>query len=105
MLEKIKENNWAEERKQNEIISMFENVMDRTKSLNCIIEEMIDNKKLKETIIAYVPRDEKKGQILNSVINEVKNGNYSVLQGFKNTISMLEKEFGCDVNAISGEKY
>lgn len=103
--EKIKENNWAEERKQNEIISMFENVMDRTKSLNCIIEEMIDNKKLKETIIAYVPRDEKKGQILNSVINEVKNGNYSVLQGFKNTISMLEKEFGCDVNAISGEKY
>ena len=90
---KIKENNWAEERKQNEMFDIFSNVMDMTKALSCIIDEMIDNTDLKETIISYVPKNEKKSQILNFVKKEVNNGNISVLEGFRNTINILEKEF------------
>lgn len=89
----MKENNWVEERKQNEMFSVFRNVMDMTKSLNYIMDEMVDNKDLKETIISYIPKDEKKSQILKYVKREVDFGNISVLEGFRNTISMLEKEF------------
>ena len=90
---RIKENNWAEERKQNEMFDIFNNVMDMTKALSCIIDEVVDNKDLKETIISYIPKDEKKSQILNFVRREVETGNISVLEGFKNTIDILEKEF------------
>ena len=38
-------------------------------------------------------RIEKKGQILSFVKREVNRGNISVLEGFRNTIKMLEKEF------------
>lgn len=89
----MKENNWVEERKQNEMFGIFSNVMDMTKSLNYIMDEMVDNKDLKETIISYIPKDEKKSQILKFVKREVDFGNISVLEGFRNTISMLEKEF------------
>lgn len=89
----IKENNWAEERKQNELFDTFSNVMDMTKALTCIIDELVDDRDLKETIISYVPKDEKKGQILSFVKREVNRGNISVLEGFRNTIKMLEKEF------------
>ena len=56
----IKENNWAEERKQNELFDTFSNVMDMTKALTCIIDELVDDRDLKETIISYVPKDEKR---------------------------------------------
>lgn len=90
---RIKENNWAEERKQDEMFDIFNNVMDMTKALSRIIDEVVDNKDLKETIISYIPKDEKKSQILNFVRREVETGNISVLEGFKNTIDILEKEF------------
>lgn len=89
----LKENNWIEERKQNELFSVFSNVMDKTKSLSCIVDEIVDNVDLKETIITYMPKDEKKSQILKFVKHEVDAGNISVLEGFRNTISMLEDEF------------
>ena len=75
------------------MFDIFNNVMDMTKALSRIIDEVVDNKDLKETIISYIPKDEKKSQILNFVRREVETGNISVLEGFKNTIDILEKEF------------
>ncbi len=89
----IKRNNWIGERKQNEMFGMFSNVVNMSKSLNCVIDEVVDNKDLKETIVRYVPKDGKKNQILNYIKHEVKAGNTSVLDGFRNTITVLEKEF------------
>ena len=34
--------------------------MDMTKALTCIIDELVDDRDLKETIISYVPKDEKR---------------------------------------------
>lgn len=89
----IKANKWAEERKRNEMFDVFSGVMDMNKALSGIIDELIDNKDLRETIICYAPKDEKKNQILNFVKQQVEIGNISVLEGFRNTINMLEKEF------------
>ena len=89
----LKNNNWVEERKQTEMFNMFNNVMDKTKSLNSTIKELVENEDLRETIISYIPKDEKKKQILKFVGREVASGNVSILQGFQNTINMLEKEF------------
>lgn len=89
----LKNNNWVEERKQTEMFNMFNNVMDKTKSLNSTIKELVENEDLRETIISYIPKDEKKKQILKFVRREVASGNVSILQGFQNTINMLEKEF------------
>ena len=81
------------QKRENKLFDTFSNVMDMTKALTCIIDELVDDRDLKETIISYVPKDEKKGQILSFVKREVNRGNISVLEGFRNTIKMLEKEF------------
>ena len=54
-----------------------------------ILDEIIDNVELKETIISYKPKDGKKGSILNLAIQKNENGE-NVLVGLKNTILALE---------------
>lgn len=91
--EKIKGNDWVEEKNRTEILNMFENVMDIRKFLDSVIDELIDNKDMKETIIYLMPKDDKKDKILKLVQSEVENGNVSVIEGFSNTILELEKQF------------
>lgn len=91
--EKIKGNDWVEEKNRTEILNMFENVMDIRKSLDSVIDELINNKDMKETIIYLMPKDDKKDKILKLVQSEVENGNVSVIEGFSNTILELEKQF------------
>ncbi len=54
---------------------------------------MVDNVDMRETIIYLMPKDDKKENILKLVQKEVENGNTSIIEGFKNTILELEKEF------------
>lgn len=71
---------------------IFKNVLDIKKSLDSIIDESVNNKDMKDTIIYLMPKDEKKDKILKLAQSEVKNGNISVIEGFRNTIIQLEKE-------------
>lgn len=91
--EKIKEKGWTEEKSNAEILSMFENVIDIKKSLDSVIDDMIDNVDMKETIVYLMPKDDKKENILKLVQKEVENGDTSIIDGFRNTIIELEKEF------------
>jgi len=75
------------------MLEMFEKVVDMNKALDSLIEELIDNRDIKDTIIYLKPKDEKKDNILKLVQVEVEKGNISVLEGFRNTVSMLEEEF------------
>lgn len=90
---KIKEKGWTEEKSKVEILNMFGNVVDIKKSIDSIIDELVDNEDMKDTVIYLMPKDDKKDKILKLVQKEVENGNISVLDGFQNTISELEKEF------------
>lgn len=90
---KIKEKGWVEEKNKTEILDMFENVFDIKKSLDTVIDEIIDNKDMKDTVISLMPKDEKKENILKLAQVEVERGNVSVIEGFRNTVLELEKEF------------
>lgn len=90
---KIKQKGWVKEKKTSEIIKIFENVMDMKKSTDSLIDEIVDNSEMKETVICLMPKDEKKDRILKLAQNEIQQGNNSVVEGFCNTIMELEKEF------------
>lgn len=89
---KMREKGWVEEKSTIEISDIFKNVLDIKKSLDSIIDESVNNKDMKDTIIYLMPKDEKKDKILKLAQSEVKNGNISVIEGFRNTIIQLEKE-------------
>lgn len=91
---KIKEKGWVEEKSKTEILDMFGNVLDIKKSLDAVIDEIIDNKDMKDTVIYLMPKDEKKDKILKLAQSEVESGNISIIEGFRNTVLELEKEFG-----------
>lgn len=91
---KIKEKGWVVEKSRTEILDMFGNVLDIKKSLDTVIDELIDNKDMKDTVIYLMPKDEKKDKILKLAQSEVESGNISVIEGFRNTVLELEKELG-----------
>lgn len=90
----MKEKGWVEEKSRTEILDMFGNVLDIKKSLDSVIDELIDNKEMKETVIYLMPKDAKKDKILKLVQSKVDSGNTSVIEGFRNTVLELEKELG-----------
>lgn len=90
----MKQRGWAQYRSSTELFNMFGNVLDTRKSLDYVIDELVDDEDLKETIVYWKPRDDKKRQILKFVQSEVGKGNISMIEGFRNTIIELEKEFG-----------
>lgn len=89
----IKAKGWVEEKNKTEMLAMFEKVFDIKKSLDTVIDEIIDNKDMKDTVISLMPKDEKKENILKLAQVEVERGNVSVIEGFRNTVLELEKEF------------
>lgn len=91
---KIKEKGWVEEKSKTEILDMFGNILDIKKSLDTVIDEIIENKDMKDTIIYLMPKDEKKDKILKLAQSEVENDNVSIIEGFRNTVLELEKELG-----------
>lgn len=83
----------VEERSDKEVLEIFKNVLEISKSLEKTIDDILDNKKMRDTIIYLKPKDDKKNKIFKLANNEVKNGNVSVIEGLKNTIAQFEKEF------------
>lgn len=95
---KLRANNWVSERSQKDLIDMFFNVLDISKPLNETICEMVDNIDLRDSIVMFSPKSDKKTQILNMVKKEIEEGDVSILEGFKPTIERLEVEF-CNSNS------
>ena len=56
----IKAKGWTEDKNKDEILSMFGNVMDIKKSLDSVIDELIDNTDMKDTVIYLKPNDDKR---------------------------------------------
>ena len=57
-----------------------------------VIDKYVNNPELKDTVISYIPKDEKKKEIFELVKENVHN-NRLIMDGFKNTIIKLETEF------------
>lgn len=85
---KIKKYHWADYKEKEEMIDVYNKVITMDKSIDAIT----DNKNMKETVLYWNPKEDKKNQIMREVCKEVEQGNLAILDGFKNTISDLEKE-------------
>ena len=83
---------WVEERSSSELYNIFEKVFDSESSLVSIIDKYVSGR-LKNTIVKYKPRKEKKDKILNLAKKQVESGDCTILEGFRNTIIALENEF------------
>ena len=57
---------------------MFSNVLDISKPLNETICEMVDNIDLRDSIVMFSPKSDKKTQILNMVKKEIEEGDVSI---------------------------
>lgn len=90
--ETIKRNGWASLKSNKELISTFSEKMTKEKSANDVIEEVIENEKMKDTIVLWNPKDSKKNQILNSVKLAINDGELDVIIGFENTIKFIEQK-------------
>lgn len=88
----LKKREFIEKRKTQDLYSIFINVMNEYESLNMVIDKYVNNSKLKDTVISYIPKDEKKKEIFKLVKENVHN-NRLIMDGFKNTIIKLETEF------------
>lgn len=89
---KMKKYHWADYKEKEEMIHVYNKVITMDKSIDAIIDEITDNKNMKETVLYWNPKEDKKNQIMREVCKEVEQGNLAILEGFKNTISDLEKE-------------
>ena len=66
------------EKSQKDLIDMFSNVLDISKPLNETICEMVDNIDLRDSIVMFSPKSDKKTQILNIVKKEIEEGDVSI---------------------------
>lgn len=90
--EYLKKRKFIEKRKTQDLYSIFINVINENESLNMVIDKYVNNPELKDTVISYIPKDEKKKEIFELVKENVHN-NRLIMDGFKNTIIKLETEF------------
>lgn len=90
--EYLKKREFIEKRKAQDLYSIFINVINENESLNMVIDKYVNNPELKDTVISYIPKDEKKKEIFELVKENVHN-NRLIMDGFKNTIIKLETEF------------
>lgn len=91
--EQLKNRNWVNLKDDKELFEVYNKLLTRDKSIDTIIDDVVDNAAMRETIVYYNVKDDKKNNILEYVKKLYSNGKTTVLDGFENTIKILEKEF------------
>lgn len=87
----IKRKNYLEFRTEEELNRMFIGLVPRDKSLDSVIDDLVENTKIRDTILTFSPRDIKKGKIVKFLENH--EDKYSATIGFKRTIQKIEAHF------------
>lgn len=77
-----------------ELAPIYNNLLTIEKSPGELIDEIVDNKEMRDTIIFYNPMEAKKKQIVEYARQYGAQVNKNVYAGFYNTIKKLEAEFG-----------
>lgn len=58
--DKLKKYNWVVYKENEELIEVYNKVMTKDKSIDTIIDEIVDNRNMKETILYWNPKEDKK---------------------------------------------
>ncbi len=88
---KLKVQDWVEPRSDDVLQSMFAGLVPRNKTLDVIIDELVNNIDVRDTILTFVPKDEKKTAISNLLQKE--HNLLEAVKGFDKTIQRIENYF------------
>ena len=88
--ELLKEKNYVEPLSIKELQDAFEVLITRSKTLDNIIEDTVDDIRVRDTVLTFKPAELKKKRIVRLLKNS---DTKSVTEGFKNTIAELESYF------------
>lgn len=89
---KLQQKSWVEVKEVNELVLVYGHLMTRDNSLDTIIEDVVENEALKQTIIYWNPKDSKKDKIYEYAEQCCMESD-EIFRGFSNTIRKLEKYF------------
>lgn len=84
---------WVHPKEAEELLDVYKKLLTKDKSIDDIIDEVVDNDDMKKTIVYWNPKDEKKNNIWEYVKNQSLNGDKTIFNGFTNTLKALENEF------------
>lgn len=91
--EKWKECELVTLRSDQEMQKMFSGLVPRNKTLDSVIEDLVKDVTIRETILMFVPGDLKKKRMLSCLKENFKE-KADVFRGFARTISDIETFFG-----------
>lgn len=89
--EEIKRKKYLEFRSEEELNRMFIGLVPRDKTLDSVIDDLVENTKIRDTILTFSPRELKNGKIVEFLKNH--EDKYSATMGFKRTIQKIEAHF------------
>lgn len=87
------EKNWTEPRSVSELVDIIGNVISIDTSTKEYIENIIDDERIRDTIVLRNPKTDKKGAICDWIMNQTEEKRREYMLGFKRTIKMLEELF------------
>ena len=73
--------------------SMFDGLIPRDKSLDNVIDDLVEDTSIRDTILSYEPKKLKKKSMV-SVLRDNFSTDASVFSGFERTIQEIETWFG-----------
>ncbi len=89
--EKLKVQGWVEPRSDKDLQAMFAGLLPRSKTLDNVIDELVDDVQVRDTILTLSPKDEKKTAIAALLQNEPNLSD--TVKGFEKTIQKIESYF------------
>ena len=87
-----KSKNLVSLRSDDEIRNMFDGLVPRDKSLDCVIDELVSDISIRDTILTFEPQKLKKKQMV-SCLREHFSNNATAFTGFEKTIQDIESYF------------
>lgn len=90
----LKTKGWVEPREDEELIAMFTGLIPRDKPLDVVIDDIVDNIDIRDTILTLTPKDDNKMSIAKLVQSRGKDSDISeIVKGFTKTIERIESYF------------
>lgn len=89
--ENLKNKGWASPRKEIELTRFFDGLIPRNKTLDNVIDELVDDLSIRDTILAFEPKELKKNKILEFL--KSSNNIYDITKGLERTIQKMESYF------------
>lgn len=88
---KLKIQNWVEPRSDEILQKMFTGLVPRSKTLDTVIDNLVDDVDVRDTILTFVPKDEKKTAITRLLQSDPCVAD--AVKGFEKTIQRIEAYF------------